>query len=341
MATALRPIAHEDRLSLVEHLDELRTRIIICLVGFLLAFGLCFWQNDLILEILDRPLQQSAFREGSEDPLERAAAFQQAEKQLFLQWEVLAREMARTDELSPALRARWAQMSELSAATAAAAPEAGGRRPVTLGVGEPFTVTFRVVGYAALLLSLPLLLYQAYAFILPAFSPREREVAMPLMAMVPFLFVGGVVFAYYFVLPNAINFLQNFNDDNYDILLQARDFYKFSIMVLMVMGILFQVPIGILAVTRAGIVTTAQLRKNRRYAILVIAILAMLLPGQDPITMLLMMAPLIVLFEGSILLASLLDRRAERAAAREEAELAIDDDDDELALDPDPESQND
>jgi len=340
MATALRPIAHEDRLSLVEHLDELRTRIIICLVGFLLAFGLCFWQNDLILEILDRPLQQSAFREGSEDPLERAAAFQQAEKQLFLQWEVLAREMARTDELSPALRARWAQMSELSAATAAVAPEAGGRRPVTLGVGEPFTVTFRVVGYAALLLSLPLLLYQAYAFILPAFSPREREVAMPLMAMVPFLFIGGVVFAYYFVLPNAINFLQNFNDDNYDILLQARDFYKFSIMVLMVMGILFQVPIGILAVTRAGIVTTAQLRKNRRYAILVIAILAMLLPGQDPITMLLMMAPLIVLFEGSILLASLLDRRAERAAAREDAELAIDDDD-ELELDPDPESQND
>jgi sec-independent protein translocase protein TatC len=141
------------------------------------------------------------------------------------------------------------------------------------------------------------------------------------------------------VLPNAINFLQNFNDDNYDILLQARDFYKFSIMVLMVMGILFQVPIGILAVTRVGIVTPAQLRKNRRYAILVIAILAMLLPGQDPITMLLMMAPLIVLFEGSILLASLLDRRAERVAAREEAELAIEDDD-ELPLDPDPESEN-
>jgi sec-independent protein translocase protein TatC len=340
MATALRPIAHEDRLSLVEHLDELRTRIVICLIGFLVAFGVCFWQNDLILEILDRPLEKSAFTRGSDDPLERAAAFQQAEKRLFLQWEVLAREMARTDELSPALRARWAEMSRLSAATAAAAPKATGRRPVTLGVGEPFTVTFRVVGYAALLLALPLLLYQAYAFILPAFSPREREVALPLMAMVPFLFVGGVVFAYYFVLPNAINFLQNFNDDNYDILLQARDFYKFSIMVLMVMGVLFQVPIGILAVTRVGIVSTTQLRKNRRYAILVIAILAMLLPGQDPVTMLMMMAPLIVLFEGSILLASLLDRRAERVAAREEAELTTDDDD-ELPLDPDPDPEND
>ncbi len=336
MATALRPIAHEDRLSLVEHLDELRTRIIICLAGFLVAFAFCFWQNDAILEILDRPLEKSAFTQGSEDPLERAAAFQQAEKQLFLQWEVLAREMSRDDELSPALKERWAQMSELSRATADAAPAATGRRPVTLGVGEPFTVTFRVVAYAAMLLALPLLLYQAYAFILPAFSPREREVAMPLMAMVPFLFAAGVVFAYFFVLPNAINFLQNFNDDNYDILLQARDYYKFSIMVLMVMGILFQVPIGILAVTRVGIVTPAQLRKHRRYAILVIAIAAMLLPGQDPVTMLLMMAPLIVLFEGSILLAALLDRRAERAAAREEAELAATDDG-ELPHDPDSE----
>jgi sec-independent protein translocase protein TatC len=165
------------------------------------------------------------------------------------------------------------------------------------------------------------LLYQAYAFILPAFSPRERQVALPLMLMVPFLFAAGVVFAYYLVLPNAISFLQNFNDDNYDILLQARDYYKFSIMVLMVMGLLFQVPIGILAVTRVGIVSTATLRHNRRYAILAIAIVAMLLPGQDPVTMLSMMVPLLVLFEGSILMASLLDRRADRARAREEAEL--------------------
>jgi sec-independent protein translocase protein TatC len=339
MATALRPIAHDDRLSLVEHLDELRTRIIICLAGFLVAFGLCFWQNDKILEVLDRPLEKSAFTRGSEDPLERTAAFQQAQKRLYLQQAVLAREMARSDDLSPELRQRWAELARATQATADAAPEAAGRRPVTLGVGEPFTVTFRVVGYAALLLSLPLLLYQAYAFILPAFSPREREVAMPLMLMVPFLFVGGVVFAYYFVLPNAINFLQNFNDDNYDILLQARDFYKFEIMVLMLMGILFQVPIGILAITRVGIVTPKQLRQNRRYVILGIAVLAMLLPGQDPVTMLLMMAPLIVLFEGSILLASLLDRRAARVSAREEAELATYDDG-ELPPDPHPDRED-
>jgi sec-independent protein translocase protein TatC len=328
MATALRPIAHDDRLSLVEHLDELRTRIIICLAGFLVAFAVCFWQNNAILDIMDRPLEQSAFTKGSEDPLEKTAAFQQAEKRYLIQQAAIARELARSDDFSAATQARFEQLAESAAAAARAAPEATGRRPVTLGVGEPFTATFRVVGYAAMLLALPLILYQAYAFILPAFSPREREVALPLMALVPFLFAGGVVFAYYFVLPNAIDFLQNFNDDNFDILLQARDYYKFSIMVLMVMGILFQIPIGILAVTRVGIVTPRQLRKNRRYAILVIAILAMLLPGQDPVTMLLMMAPLIVLFEGSILLAAFADRRAERAAARQEAKLAAADDGD-------------
>jgi sec-independent protein translocase protein TatC len=336
MATALRPIQHDDRLSLVEHLDELRTRLILCLVVFLGAFALCFWQNDRILHIMDRPLEQSAFSKNSEDPLERSALFQQSLKRLSLQLEVLSRQMARSDNASASEKAEWTELSRQAQVTAAAAPKATARRPVTLGVGEPFTVTFKVVGYAALLLALPFLLYQAYAFVLPAFSPNERQIALPLMAMVPFLFVAGVVFAYYMVLPNAINFLQNFNDDNFDILLQARDYYRFSIMVLAAMGLLFQVPIGILAVTRVGIVTPRQLRKNRRYAILVIAVVAMVLPGQDPVTMLLLMAPLIVLFEASILLAALVDRRVERARAREEAELAdSDDDEDDFAHDHD------
>ena len=144
------------------------------------------------------------------------------------------------------------------------------------------------------------------------------------MIMVPFLFYAGVVFAYFLVLPAAVDFLQNFNDDNYDVLLQARDYNKFAIMVLGVMGLLFQLPVLILAITRMGILTPRQLRKNRRYAILVIAIVAALLPGGDPVTMILMMLPILFLYEGSILLASLLDRRAERARAREEADAAAD-----------------
>jgi sec-independent protein translocase protein TatC len=335
MATALkRPVSHDDRLSLVEHLDELRTRLIVCLAAFIVCLGICFWQNDWILDVMNVPLEKTAFKEGSQDPFERAATFQQAEKRLFLQWEVLSRALARDGGLDPETRRLADQVAEQSRAAAAAAPAASPKRPVTLGVGEPFTATLRVASYAALLLALPLILYQAYAFVLPAFSPRERQVALPLMLAVPFLFVAGVLFAYFVVLPKAIDFLQNFNDDSFDILLQARDFYRFEIMVLIAMGVLFQIPIGILAVTRMGIVTPRQLRQNRRYAILVVAVLAMLLPGTDPLTMGLMALPLYALYEGSILLASLLDRRAARAHAREEAEMAAANDGELLPLDP-------
>ena len=146
----------------------------------------------------------------------------------------------------------------------ASTPQGSKKLPVTLGVGEPLTATLVAAGYTALLLVLPLILWQAYAFILPAFSPTERQVAFPLMVMVPFLFYAGVVFAYFLVLPAAVDFLQNFNDDNYDVLLQARDYNKFAVMVMGVMGLLFQLPVVILAVTRMGIVTPQQLRKQRR-----------------------------------------------------------------------------
>jgi sec-independent protein translocase protein TatC len=323
MATALKPIGHEDRLSLVEHLDELRTRLIICVVAFSVAFGICLWQNHTVLHIMNRSLEHAtAHKKGSKDPFEQSAAFDATLKAFAQTSQALSSAVARDEAVDPVTRAAAQQNARAAAAAVRAAPKFQGRRPVTLGVGEPFTATVKVAAWAALLLSLPILLYQAYAFVLPAFSPRERQVALPIMLLVPFLFISGVVFAYYMVLPNAIRFLQNFNDDSFDILLQARDYYSFSIMVLAAMGLCFQVPIGIIAVTRAGIVSTRQLRKGRRYAILVIAIVAMLLPGQDPITMLSLMVPLIVLYEGSILLCSVLDRRAARARAREEAKSA-------------------
>jgi len=319
---ALRPVGYDERLSLVEHLDELRTRLIICVAAFLVCFGVAFWQNDRLLEIMNRPLEKTAFKSGSEDPFERSANFQQAQKANLLQQVALYRALAIDDGLSARSREMLRQAERSAAATAAKTPELSAKRPVTLGVGEPFTATFKVAAWAALLLAFPLLLYQAYAFILPAFSPREREVALPLLLGVPFLFAAGVAFAYYMVLPPAISFLQNFNDDSYDILLQAKDFYSFEIMVLIAMGALFQIPVGILAATRMGVITPQQLRAGRRYAIVIIVIIAALLPGQDPVTMLILAAPLLVLYEGSILFASLLDRRASRARAREEAEEA-------------------
>ena len=323
MATALRPIAHDDRLSLVEHLSELRSRLVICLAAFLVATGVCLWQKDLVLDVMGRPLDQAVAATGANanDPLQQGARFDQRLKSYLEQSSRAWSGMAAT-ERDPILRERYERLARSAVAVAASAPKVTPKRPVTLGVGEPFTVTLKVAAMAGLLISLPLLLYEAYAFILPAFSPKERQVALPLMLAVPFLFVAGVLFGYLMILPPALRFLQNFNDESFDVLIQARDYYSFSIMILVAMGLLFQIPIAILAATRMGIVDTRQLRQGRRYAFLVIAVVAMLLPGQDPVTMLMMMVPMYVLYEGSILIAATFDRRQRRARDREAAEEA-------------------
>jgi sec-independent protein translocase protein TatC len=320
VATVLKPIGHEEKLSLVEHLDELRTRLIICLVAYLAVFGICFWQNNAVLDFVNKPFEKATSKQVSHGPL---AKTQRDIGEFAASARAFANTFANDPEASPATRAAASDLARKASAVAAVDPGANGREPVTLGVAEPFTATFKVAAYAALLISLPILLWQLYAFVLPAFSPRERQVAIPLMCMVPVLFVAGAAFGYYVALPNALRVLQNFNGDNFDILVQAKDLYRFTVMTCIAIGGLFQVPIGILLLVRMEILTVAQLRANRRYAILVIAVLAMLLPGTDPITMILSMAPLLVLYEGSILLAALLTRRAARLQAEDDLTDAL------------------
>ena len=184
---------------------------------------------------------------------------------------------------------------------------------MTLGVGEPFTATLGVTFLFALVFSLPIILFELYGFVLPAFSPSERRIALPLLAAIPFLFAVGVLFGYFVVLPAAVRFFQNFNSSEFNVLVQAGPYYKFAATILLAMGLVFQVPVAILAATRVGIVTPAQLRHNRRYAIVACAAIAAFLPG-DAITLMLETVPLYVLYEASILLASFV--RAPRAQAR-------------------------
>jgi sec-independent protein translocase protein TatC len=213
---------------------------------------------------------------------------------------------------------------------------------VTLGVTEPFTATITIAFYAALLLAMPMLLFQAYAFVLPAFSPGERKLALPLMLMVPVLFIMGAAFGYFVVLERAVSFLQNFNDDSFDILLRAKDYFKFAVLFIAGIGLLFQIPVGVLAITRLGIFTPKQLANNRGYVILGIAILAAVAtPTPDPFTMSLAMVPLIILFELSILLARWLERVSPRAKSSRWGGDDDDDDEDEDADDSDDDSDDD
>lgn len=186
---------------------------------------------------------------------------------------------------------------------AGAALPAGHERLITFGVTEPFTTTMTVSAYGAIILALPFVLYQAYAFLLPAVSQQQRRTIMPLLMLVPVLFLAGVAFGYFVVLPAATSFLLNFNDSQFNIQVQAKEYYSFFAQTVLACGVVFQVPVGILAVTRLGIVSVRQLTKNRRYAYLACAVVAAALPGIDPISMLLEMGPLIALYELSIVLA--------------------------------------
>jgi sec-independent protein translocase protein TatC len=242
MARRVKAVSHEDRLTLVEHLDELRARLLVCLAALGVALALCFWQNHLLLEIAQGPLPSDH------------------------------------DQL------------------------------ITFGVTEPFTTTLTVSAYGAVVLSLPVVLWQLYAYILPAFSETERRTILPILLLFPFLFIAGIAFAYFVVMPAAVNFLLNFNDGQFNIQVRARDYYSFFSMTEIACGLIFQLPLAIIAVTRLGIVRVEQLTENRRYAYLIIAVVAAALPGVDPVTMLIEMVPLLVLFELSILLARVLGR---------------------------------
>jgi Tat protein translocase TatC len=242
MSPRVKAVSHEDRLTLVEHLDELRSRLIVCIVVLGIALALCFWQNHLLLEIAQGPLPSNH------------------------------------------------------------------DRLITFGVTEPFTTTLTVSAYGAIVLALPVLLWQLYAYVLPAFSEAEKRVVLPILLLFPLLFIAGIAFAYFVVMPAAIHFLLNFNDDQFNVQVRARDYYSFFSMTEIACGLIFQLPLAIIAVTRLGIVSVEQLSRNRRYAYLVIAVVAAALPGVDPVTMLIEMVPLLVLYELSIVLARILGR---------------------------------
>ncbi|MFL5899512.1 MAG: twin-arginine translocase subunit TatC [Solirubrobacterales bacterium] len=242
MPPRVKPVSHEDRLTLVEHLDELRTRLIVCIFVLGVALALCFWQNHLLLEVAQGPLPSNH------------------------------------------------------------------DRLITFGVTEPFTTTLTVSAYGAIVLSLPVVLWQLYAYVLPAFSQEEKRVVLPILLLFPVLFVAGIAFAYFVVMPAAVHFLLNFNDEQFNVQVRARDYYSFFSMTMIACGLVFQLPLAIIAVTRLGIASVEQLSRNRRYAYLVIAIVAAALPGVDPVSMLIEMVPLLVLYELSIVLARVLGR---------------------------------
>lgn len=185
---------------------------------------------------------------------------------------------------------------------------------VTLGVTEPFTTAVKISLFAAFALALPVILYQLWAFLAPAVEQHLQRLLSGFVAVATALFLSGVAFGYFIVMPRAITFLVNFDETLYDVQVRAGYYLSFAALLLLAMGVIFELPVFILALVRLGVLTSDKLRRNRRIGYVAMLVLAVVLPSVDPVSLLLEALPLVALFEASIWLSVAFERRWQRAA---------------------------
>jgi sec-independent protein translocase protein TatC len=243
-----RRLSYGEEATLVEHLEELRSRLIVCLIALGAAFPIAFYFHETLIEWLMRPLPDD-------------------------------------------------------------------RRLITIGVAEPFTTSVKVSLLAALAVAFPILVWQTWNFLAPAMEEGRQRVVTRFVALASMLFVGGMVFCYFVILPPALEFLTNYDEELYDIEIRASYYLSFVSLMIFATGLVFQLPIFVLALVRLGILTSAQLRANRRMGYVILLGGAILLPTVDPVSLMLEVLPLWVLFELSIWLSVLLERRWQAADA--------------------------
>ena len=185
-------------------------------------------------------------------------------------------------------------------------------KPVTFSPIEPFATSIVVSLWAGLLLALPVVLWQLWSFLAPAFEERRQRSMVVLVGFATVLALGGVLFGYYVILPPAIHFLTNYDSAYFTIQLRARDYYRFVGFVLLGVALAFEVPVFVLALVRLRILSAAQLRHTWRIGIFVMVVIGVLLPGVDPVSTILSVIPLVLLYVLAIGLATFLEPRWRR-----------------------------
>ena len=245
-----RRLRHDEEATLVEHLDEFRTRLIICLVAIGLALIVTYVFHNRLLHWLNRPLPHRV------------------------------------------------------------------RPPTTFGVAEPFLTTFWVAIWAAVLLALPVILWQIWSFLAPAFDESAQRAVRWLVLGATVLGIAGLAFGYFIVLPPAIHFLTNYGRSNFHVLIRARDYYGFVSAALIAVTLVFEVPLFILGLIRLRVLSAEKLRRSRRVGYVIMFALAVALPGVDPVTTTIEGVALLILFEATIWIALALDRRWRAEATR-------------------------
>jgi sec-independent protein translocase protein TatC len=182
-------------------------------------------------------------------------------------------------------------------------------KPTTFSPIEPFATSIVVSLWAGLLLALPVVLWQLWSFLAPAFEEGRQRSMVVLVGFATVLGLGGVLFGYYVILPPAIHFLTNYDSSHFNIQIRARDYYRFVSFVLLGVALAFEVPVFVLALVRLRILSAAQLRHTWRVGIFVMVVIGVLLPGVDPVSTILSVIPLVLLYVLAIGLATFLEPR--------------------------------
>jgi sec-independent protein translocase protein TatC len=187
-------------------------------------------------------------------------------------------------------------------------------RLLTTGVAEPFTVTIMVSVYAGFVVALPIVLWQLWLFFAPAVDPAAERKVLGLALSALALAAAGVAFGYWVLLPRAVHFLVHYDHAHFLILPRASSYYNFVVTVLVGVVLVFQTPLVVVGLVYLGVLSSRTLRRHRRMGYLVTAAIALALPGPDPVTTFLELLPMWLLFEGSIWLAVLVERRRPKVA---------------------------
>ncbi|MCE2393532.1 twin-arginine translocase subunit TatC [Candidatus Poribacteria bacterium] len=269
-------------MSFLDHLEELRRRIIISLIAIVICTFISLWFKDSAVQIIKRP---------ADIPLNAQLA----------NW--INRSVGSDGSfmafLSIVLKAKAVSTVQLN----------------KIGAGEAIMAFLKIAVTFGVLLASPVVLYQAWAFIFPALTQQERKFALPLFLIIVFFFLVGVVFAYLIVLPVVVQFAAGlFANVGVGNLWSIDKYVGFATGMLLAFGVAFELPIVMAFLSRIGVINAQGFRERQRYAVMFIFVAAALLTPADLLSMLLMAIPLILLYQLGIFLAFLAEQEPESNA---------------------------
>jgi sec-independent protein translocase protein TatC len=245
----------EKKQTFIEHLEELRKRLIISLIAVVIGFVICYIFSKEIFQLLMIPLQK------------------------------------------------------------ALPPEAS---MIFTSLPEAFFTYLKVAVLAGIFLASPVVLYQIWLFVAPALYSHEKRYVIPFVILSTLLFIGGAAFGYFIVFPFGFKFFMSFATDLIKPMPKLKEYLSFCSLLLLTFGMVFELPLFILFLTKLGVVDAKTLSRNRRYVIVAIFTVAAILTPPDVVTQLMMAAPLLVLYEASIWIAKIFGKKKEAEKAPEE-----------------------